>query len=111
MLGRICQLYKVGFLRIFCYSKEAVEGNRSCNLWMKEFQRYRNVSELNRQMITSLVDKIMVYNDGSMEVVFRYANEIALLLEKIRNYQGNEEITELAMAGKAQLLRGRNLTV
>ena len=77
---------------------EAVEGNRSCNLWMKEFQRYRNVSELNRQMITSLVDKIMVYNDGSMEVVFRYANGIALLLEKIRNYQGNEEIPELAMA-------------
>ena len=40
----------------------------------------------------------MVYNDGSMEVVFRYANGIALLLEKIRNYQGNEEIPELAMA-------------
>lgn len=77
---------------------EAVEGNRGCNLWMKEFQRYQNVQELNRQMITSLVDKIMVYNDGSMEVVFRYADEIAMLLEKIRNYQDSEGLPELAMA-------------
>ena len=77
---------------------EAVEGNRGCNLWMKEFQRYQNVQELNRQMITSLVNKIMVYNDGSMEIVFRYADEIAMLLEKIRNYQDNEGLPELAMA-------------
>lgn len=77
---------------------ETVEGNRSSSLWMKEFQRYRNVQELNRQILTSLVDKIMIFDDGSMEVVFRYKDEFAMLLENIRNYQGSEEIPKLAMA-------------
>ena len=78
--------------------KEAVEGNRSSNLWIQEFKKYRNVPELNRQMVTTLVDRIMVYEEGRMEVVFRYADEMAMLLEKIRNYQSGSEMPELALA-------------
>lgn len=78
--------------------KEAVEGNRSSNLWIQEFKKYRNVPELNRQMITTLVDRVMVYEEGRMEVVFRYADEMAMLLEKIGNYQSGSEMPEFALA-------------
>lgn len=78
--------------------KEAVEGNRSSNLWIQEFKKYRNVPELNRQMVTTLLDRVMVYEEGKMEVVFRYADEMAMLLEKIGNYQSGSEMPELALA-------------
>ena len=54
--------------------------------------------ELNRQMVTALVDKVMVYEEGRMEVVFRYADEIAMLLAKIENYQSGSGMPELALA-------------
>lgn len=78
--------------------KETVEGNRSSSLWIQEFKKYRNVPELSRQMVTTLVDKVMVYEEGRMEVVFRYADEIAMLLAKIENYQGGSDMPELALA-------------
>ena len=78
--------------------KETVEGNRSSSLWIQEFKKYRNVPELNRQMVTALVDKVMVYEEGRMEVVFRYADEIAMLLAKIENYQSGSGMPELALA-------------
>ena len=49
-------------------------------------------------MVTALVDKVMVYEEGRMEVVFRYADEIAMLLAKIENYQGGSDMPELALA-------------
>ena len=78
--------------------KETVEGNRSSNLWIQEFKKYRNVPELNRQMVTTLVDRVMVYEEEKMEVMFRYADEMAMLLTKIGNYHSGSEMPELALA-------------
>ena len=49
-------------------------------------------------MITTLVDRVMVYEEGRTEVVFRYADEMAILLAKIGNYQSGSEMPELALA-------------
>lgn len=76
----------------------AADGNRGGSLWLEEFKRYRNTQELNRQMLTTLVDKIIVYDGGSIEVVFRYQDEFAMLWKKIGQYQSSMETPALAMA-------------
>lgn len=74
------------------------DGNRGGSLWLEEFKRYRNTQKLNRQMLTTLVDKIIVYDGGSIEVVFRYQDEFAMLWKKIGQYQSSMETPALAMA-------------
>ena len=49
-------------------------------------------------MVTTLVDRVMVYEEEKMEVMFRYADEMAMLLTKIGNYQSGSEMPELALA-------------
>ena len=43
--------------------------------WVTIFQQYENISELNRRVLMSLVDRILIYEDHRIEVVFRYRDE------------------------------------
>ncbi|NCB92439.1 MAG: recombinase [Clostridia bacterium] len=65
----------------------AIEGAQDCNPWLQYFMEYENAKELNRQMVVTLIHKVFVYDNGSLEVVFRYKDEMDALFIKIRNYQ------------------------
>lgn len=49
--------------------------------WMETFREYRNVSELNRKMIASLIASIVVYDTDTVEIHFHYEDEIQEMLE------------------------------
>ena len=51
-----------------------VSGSRA---WAKEFACHRNVQELTREMIVSLIDKIYVYEDKRIVIDFNFRDEIA----------------------------------
>ena len=53
----------------------AVENNAADNAWIKVFEQYRNLEQLERKTIVELVEKILVYNDGSIRIVFKYQDE------------------------------------
>jgi ssDNA-binding Zn-finger/Zn-ribbon topoisomerase 1 len=68
-------------------AKEAVAENerkrerllsRDSNLrpWMEEFKKYRNVEQLDRKMIATIIDRIVVLDKTQIEIHFRYENEI-----------------------------------
>jgi DNA invertase Pin-like site-specific DNA recombinase len=44
--------------------------------WIEEFRDRLNVEKLDRMLLVSLVDKILVYDDKRVEIVFRYSREM-----------------------------------
>ena len=53
----------------------------NCRPWMETFREYRNVSELDRKMIASLIASIVVYDTDTVEIHFHYEDEIQEMLE------------------------------
>ena len=55
--------------------------------WVQVFAQYENVQELDRRILLALVDKIFIYEDKRVEIVFRYRDEFARAMEAVKNYQ------------------------
>lgn len=43
--------------------------------WIEEFKDFQNVSTLNRKMLVTLVEKIIVYEDKRLEIIFKYHSD------------------------------------
>ena len=52
--------------------------------WIRRFAEYRNIEELNRLVLVTLVDRIFIYENKRVEIIFRYQNEYECLLRTIR---------------------------
>lgn len=44
--------------------------------WIEHFKKYHNLTELNRDIILDLIDKIEVYEDHTIEIYFKFKNPI-----------------------------------
>ena len=55
--------------------------------WVQVFAQYENVQELDRRILLALVDKILIYEDKKVEIVFRYRDEFARAMEAAKNYK------------------------
>lgn len=76
---------------ILCFIKEIKEDMRRiaesqerCKEWIAEFKQYRNVTRLDRTMLVLLVDKILVYENGRVEILFRFQNEYELAVRLVK---------------------------
>ena len=56
-------------------SQSAQAGGKAERAWVSLFREYENLEELNRRVLMSLVDKILVFENHAVEVVFRYGDE------------------------------------
>lgn len=56
------------------------EGAAPCP-WMEEFRKYGRIQRLDRQIITALVEKIVIYSKNEIHVIFRYGDEMKAVLE------------------------------
>ncbi len=52
--------------------------------WLSQFREYENVSEISRILIVSLVERINVSENSEIEVVFRYKDQFADIMEFLR---------------------------
>ena len=50
------------------------------NNWQNEFKQFQNVQTLDRRMVVSLVDQIIVYDKNRVEIRFRFQDEMQILL-------------------------------
>lgn len=55
--------------------------------WVQVFAQYENVQELDRRLLLALVDRIIIYEDKKVEIVFRYRDEFARAMEIAKNYK------------------------
>ena len=70
-------------------------GITSENPFFVEFQKYRNVNSLKRDILVDLVESIFVHKNGEIEIKFNFADQHQRILDFIEN---NER--ELVVLGK-----------
>ena len=53
---------------------------------------YENIDELNRRVLMALVDRILIYENHTIEIVFKYRDEYQQTLEYVLGYSGELDI-------------------
>ena len=54
--------------------------------WVEEFKQYGNIESLDRKTATALLEKIVVYDKDTIEICFRYRDEMELLISAAEEY-------------------------
>ena len=81
-------------LRVKKEMKQSVTTGATERNWVTLFKQYENIEELNRRVLMALVDRILIYEDHAIEIVFKYKDEYQQTLEYVLGYAD-----ELAIAG------------
>lgn len=58
-----------------------LEGGGKNQHWMEQFKKYRNITKLDRLAVVSLVERILIYRDKRVEIVYNWQDEFAWLAE------------------------------
>lgn len=66
--------------------------------WIESFRKHKDIEQLNRSVVVSLIDRIIVYEDSRVEVAFRYQHNYERALDYIQSIQ-IVTMPELAVAG------------
>lgn len=56
--------------------QEALHNKPNLKPWIENFRKYRNVEELDRSIVVSLIDRIIVHDKDHITVIFHYQDEI-----------------------------------
>ena len=43
--------------------------------WINQFREYRNITELTRYIVVTLIDRILIYRDHRIEIAYRWQDE------------------------------------
>lgn len=57
-------------------AREAAVASNSDTKWMENFKAAEGINELNRNIVVSLIDRIIVHGNREIEIVFRYGDEM-----------------------------------
>jgi len=68
-------------------SQSAQVNGKAERAWVALFREYENLEELNRRVLMALVDKILVYENHEVEVVFKYGDEIRSAYRYVKKYE------------------------
>ena len=66
---------------------EAVKTN---NDWIDKFKKYKNITELSREIIDELIDNIFVHEGNKVTIKFNYEDEYKTAIEYIKVHNGIE---------------------
>ena len=94
---KIIEEKQEALLRVKKEMKQSVTTGATERNWVTLFKQYENIEELNRRVLMALVDRIMIYEDHAIEIVFtveRCVDEYQQTLEYVLGYAD-----ELAIAG------------
>jgi len=61
-----------------------IQGESLHNNWMEHFKRAGNVEELSRSLLIFTIDKILVFDNGGIQIHFRYQNEFAAAVRSLK---------------------------
>ena len=62
--------------------EEIINGNSK---WIENFKAHKNITELDRDIITELIDYIEVHEDKKITIHFKFMDELDKILEYIEN--------------------------
>lgn len=70
--------------------ESSVDGNG----WMEQFKKYGNITELDRTAVVSLIDRIFIYRDRRVDIIYSCQDELRLLDETLAQVQALDEKSE-----------------
>lgn len=59
--------------------------------WLKDMKEYRNIMVLERKIVTALIEKVVVYSKDHIEIIFRYADEMEIVIAAAEAQAAREE--------------------
>lgn len=65
---------------------EAVNTGTTERNWVTIFRQYENIEALNRRVLMALVDKVLIYENHALEIVFKYKDEYEQALAYVLGY-------------------------
>ena len=71
---------------------KAAEQSTDKSEWLTAFTEFRNVQELDRRLIVTLIDKIYVFEGGRIEIVFKYRDKFLEVMKYIQEAQEKEAV-------------------
>lgn len=54
-------------------------------LWLDNFKKHRNITELNRSIVVELIDRILIYDSNAIEITFRYQSEFETTVQALES--------------------------
>lgn len=63
--------------------REILDGVSKQQSWVEQFRQYENVTELTRPMVIHLIERIKIFENSNIEIVFRHRNQIEEILQFI----------------------------
>ena len=58
---------------------------------MDQFRKHENISELDRSVVVMLIERIMLYQEHRLEIVFRWQNEFQWLSDLLARQARSEQ--------------------
>ena len=56
--------------------------------WMEQFRKHQNIDALDRTIIVSLIERILMFRDRRVEIVYRWHDEFQWQMDLLRQAQG-----------------------
>ena len=72
--------------------REILDGVSKQQSWIEQFRQYENVTELTRPMVIHLIERINIFEDSNIEIVFRHRNQIEEILQFISEKTANKKV-------------------
>ena len=73
-------------LRVRKEMKHTVTTGTTERNWVTLFKQYENIEELNRRVLMALVDRILIHENHTIEIIFKYRDEYQQTLENVLGY-------------------------
>ena len=64
--------------------EEMINGN---SRWIENFKLHKNITELDRDIITELIDYIEVHENKKITIHFKFINELDKILEYVKKHE------------------------
>lgn len=58
--------------------------------WLSQFREYQNITEVTRAVVVNLIEKIFIYENNEIEVIFRHRDQLADIMAFIQNQQSTK---------------------
>lgn len=72
--------------------REILDGVSKQQSWIEQFRQYENVTELTRPMVIHLIERINIFEDSNIEIVFRHRNQIEEILQFISEQTTDKKV-------------------
>ena len=69
-----------------------IQSHGAENVWMNEFIKRQELASLDRAVVVALIDKILIYSNDVVEIIYRWQDEFAWQLDILRSARLREVI-------------------